>query len=157
MKNLLVIVGLIVGSIIVVLVLSTSFPIEKSYVDKFRNAVANDGEEVMINQIFDFDFNRAYVLHAEDCYMSGSEFSENYNLDLSIDEVDEEYTETVKRIIFVDNQDRFIYLFRYDTAQIDPKIEGIIIYPTTRIRKCPTWIEGSVGIEFLDIKESDYY
>jgi hypothetical protein len=98
---------------------------------------------------------RAYVFQDTDCYMSGSEFSEKYDLNLSIDEVDSSTSDWGNRIVFVDAKGNLIYEFRYDYSELDFKLDGIVIYPTTRIRKCATALEGSVGVEFLSVVQSD--
>ena len=126
----------------------------EQYIEKMKTAL-EEKQEVEIREIFEFDFDRAYVF--KDTYVDGKGFSSFYNLDISIDQVDKTYSEEVRRIVFVDEKGDFVYEFRYRMGKLYIKEEGMIIYPYTKFKKWESSIEGSQGIEFIDVKDEDYY
>ena len=51
-------------------------------------SVMNEQEEITVKDIFSFEFERAYIFHQGDCYFDGETFTKTYNLDISIDKVE---------------------------------------------------------------------
>ena len=52
-------------------------------------SVMNEQEETTVKDIFSFEFDRAYIFHQTDCFFDGEIFAKTYNLDISIEQVDE--------------------------------------------------------------------
>jgi len=127
------------------------------YVEQIKKAIGTGNNEVPMNQIFTFDFDRAYVF--KDNYIDGERFTQIYNLNLSIDQIESVDAEFIRRIVFVDKNGNLVYEFRYDYSDLNPKEEGMIIYPNTKIKCCSSRsvVEGSMGFEFLGVKETDFY
>lgn len=67
--------------------------------------------------------------------MSGESFARQYNLDISINQVEAVDTEILRRIVFVDENGDYIYEFRYNVEKLTLMEEGMIIYPETIIKK----------------------
>lgn len=121
------------------------------YTDKMITML-NENSEIKVKDVFQFDFDRAYVFN--DCYISGEGFSERYNLDISIDEVESGVQEYIRRIVFVDDNGDFVYEFQYDATQLNAYEEGMIIYPDTVIEKCNPSIDGAITFK---LHSSEYY
>jgi len=103
-------------------------------------------EKVRVGDIFDFDFNRAYIIH--DCYNDGEVFAKRYDLDISIKEVKSARYEDQRRIVFVDNSGDFVYLFEFTTGELNVYDQTVVIYPDTIIEMSEPKVEGAVTIKF---------
>lgn len=90
-------------------------------------------ETASVSEIFSFEFDRAYIF--DDCYISGSGLADRYNLKISIQQVEPGVSESIQRIVFVDAQGNYLYLFQCDRNSLEIKENGVIIYPDTLIRK----------------------
>lgn len=93
----------------------------------------NQNGQVKTSDVFDFDFSRAYVLKGS--YLNGESVNKEYNLGVSIEEVDACDTDYVRRIVFVDENGEFVYEFRYTMGELIPCEEGKVIYPDTILEK----------------------
>lgn len=115
-------------------------------------AAFDNAREIEVSEVFDFKFDRAYVLH--DCYISGDGFTSAYGLDLSISEVKPGTSENIHRIVFVDKDGNYIYDFQYDTNQVNFDNKGVVIYPSTRMIQCTPLIAGAITLHFAS---TEYY
>ena len=121
------------------------------YTDKIINAF-EIADEISVGEVFDFRFSKAYVF--SDGYMSGDAFAKEYDLDISITEVKERDTDTCGRIVFVDENGDFVFLFTYNRNVVSFEKFGQIIYPHTKISKC----NNSQGDCLkLSLNSDDYY
>lgn len=109
-------------------------------------------QQIVVKDIFDFEFDRAYVF--KDCYLSGEGFSKAYNLNISINQVPAGSQEYIGRIVFVDDLGNFIFEYQYDKNELIAITEGVIIYPNTTIKKCDCAKNGAYAFDFIS---SDYY
>ena len=99
-------------------------------------SVMNKQETATVQDIFSFEFDRAYVFNYVDGYTDGEEFAEKYNLDISISQVEAGEADYIQRIVFVDEAGSFVYAFKCivdDVSFIESG--GTIIYPETIIKK----------------------
>lgn len=103
-----------------------------SYVKKIKK-LCDAQDEFLVGDVFQFEYDRAYVF--KDNYMSGESFARQYNLDISINQVEAVDTEILRRIVFVDENGDYIYEFRYNVEKLTLMEEGMIIYPETIIKK----------------------
>lgn len=103
-------------------------------------------EQTTVNDVFQFEFKRAYVF--DDCYLSGDGFSERYNLELSISQVKNGTSENIQRIVFVDEKGKFVYEFKCDICEIVIVEKGLVIYPETIIEKKPSEHPNQLTIQF---------
>ena len=115
----------------------------------------NRNESFEIKDVFDFDFDRGYVV--ADSYNDGKTFNKVNGLNLNIESLESLSADYIKRIIFVDKEGNLIYDYQYYLDDLVPKNEGVIIYPTTKVQKCESAVVGAVGFEFLGVQEADYY
>lgn len=83
-----------------------------------------------VKDIFDFEFDRAYVI--KDNYISGADFAEEYDLDISVDEVGKTSAEIQRRIVFVDAEGKYVFEYQYSAETLFAKEEGFVIYPDTK-------------------------
>lgn len=116
-----------------------------------------DSEEVFqVRDVFDFDFDRAYVI--KDNYVSGKTFAEEYHLDISIEKVGKTDSEIQRRIVFVDEEGKYVFEYQYSAEILFAKAEGFVIYPETRMRRTENPLYWDiVTFEFLDVSATDYY
>ena len=98
-------------------------------------SVMNEQEETTVKDIFSFEFDRAYIFHQADCYFDGETFTKSYNLDISIEQVDEGIADYIQRIVFVDKEGKFVYLFECIIEDVFFAETGIVIYPETTIER----------------------
>jgi hypothetical protein len=99
-------------------------------------SVINKQETATVQDIFSFEFDRAYVFNFTDGYMDGEEFAKKYNLDISITQVEAGQADYIQRIVFVDKSGSFVYEFQCimdDVSFIESG--GVIIYPETIIER----------------------
>lgn len=99
-------------------------------------SVINKQETATVQDIFSFEFDRAYVFNFTDGYMDGEEFAKKYNLDISITQVEAGQADYIQRIVFVDKSGSFVYEFQSimdDVSFIESG--GVIIYPETIIER----------------------
>ena len=95
--------------------------------------VMNEQENATVQDVFSFEFDRAYIFHQDDCYFDGETFAKTYNLDISIAQVDGGIADYRQRIVFVDESGNFVYLFDCNMDEINIQSKGIVIYPETVI------------------------
>ena len=74
-------------------------------------SLLNAQEETTIQDVFSFEFDRAYIFHQADCYVDGKTFAKTYNLDISIEQVHYGTADYLQRIVFVDESGNFVHLF----------------------------------------------
>lgn len=116
-------------TIIIPIIIVNNVPKNCDYYQEKIILNLNDNSELKVSNIFDFDFDRAYVF--KDSYISGEGFAEYYNIDISIDEVEATGHEYMRRIVFVDKNGDFVYNFTFRSYELNVKNEGVIIYPNT--------------------------
>ncbi len=152
-KKLLVFIPLFAIVIVVILNLSLTFNINDSlHYTNILIDIFDEQQKVRVNDVFAFNFDRAYIFN--DCYISGEGFTERYNLKLSIEEVDAGVSENIHRIVFVDKNGDFIFEYKCDANQVSFDNESLIIYPTTQILKCDNSTNDALSISFMS---KDYY
>lgn len=127
----------------------------QKYTDRLLKRLKSD-EVFQVRDIFDFEFDRAYVM--KDNYISGADFAEEYDLDISIDEVGKTSAEIQRRIVFVDAEGKYVFEYQYSAETLFAKEEGFVIYPETKMRRTEQPLYWDiVTFEFLEIKPTDYY
>lgn len=168
MKKNLMRVGVVVGAVAFVLFMFMSLTIfcglitelivmvnddtlerKEKYTQNFLSIA--DGKSTEVSNIFDFEFDRAFVFH--DCYLTGDGFSSLYDDSVSIEEVGDGSSEQFMRIVFVDENGEFVYEFGYDTTEIDFYELGLVIYPDTKVERCEPLDDWGVSFKF----DSDEY
>ena len=117
-------------------------------------SVINKQETATVQDIFSFEFDRAYVFNFTDGYMDGEEFAKKYNLDISITQVEAGQADYIQRIVFVDSSGNFVYEFKCDISEIIFFEKGIVIYPETKIEITSSIQEKPITISF---HSSEYY
>ena len=115
--------------------------------------VLNKQENITVQDIFSFKFERAYILN--DCYISGEGFTKRYSLDISINEVKSGVSENIQRIVFVDELGAFVYEFKCDKSEVLLPEEGIIIYPETTIVRESSVQDKPLIISFQSLEHYD--
>lgn len=125
---------------------------KEAYTEKLISAL-KEQEETTVKDIFSFEFDRAYVFNYEDGYRDGDSFAKEYNLNISISQVEAGGTDTIQRIVFVDKSGEFVYLFKCNIGQIYIESDGVVIYPETVIER-KTLQEDRLRITF---KSSERY
>ena len=98
-------------------------------------SVMNEQEEITVKDIFCFEFDRAYIFHSEDCYLDGKIFAKTYNLDISIEQVENGMADYRQRIVFVNKSGDFVYLFECNMDKVYIENKGVVIYPETIIKR----------------------
>ena len=159
-KNIIIIVFLTIFLIIIGITIHALY--QYGYFDNMQEVDDNDEkieqllkdldskEYVLASEFFGFNFDRGYIL--SDNYASGDAISEYYNLNLQISEVEERGHDGVKRIVFVDKNGKFLYLFRY-TGNSYLYNAGKIIYPDTKIVKA----KDEKNNEVINFDSDEYY
>ncbi len=115
--------------------------------------VLNEQEKATVQDVFSFEFERAYVFN--DCYISGEGFAKRYNLDISINEVKSGASENIQRIVFVDELGNFVYEFKCDNSEVVLLEKGIVIYPETTIERKTSIQEKPLTISFQSLEQYD--
>lgn len=123
-----------------------------NYSAKFTT-VLNEQENVTVQDVFSFEFERAYVFN--DCYISGEGFARRYNLDISINEVKSGASENIQRIVFVDELGNFVYELKCDNSEVILLEKGIVIYPETIIERKTSIQEKPLTISFQSLERYD--
>lgn len=113
----------------------------------------NSKEETSVQDVFAFEFDRAYIFNFEDGYLDGDGFTQKYNLDISISQVEAGKTDYIQRIVFVDEAGNFVSLFQCAMDEIFIESKGVVIYPETVIKRSSSQ-EKPLGITF---ESSDRY
>ena len=139
------IVLLVLFSIVLFRICSTILKKEENYSAKLIS-IFNEQEKATVQDIFPFEFERAYVFN--DCYLSGEGFAISYNLDISISEVNTGVSENIQRIVFVDEFGDFVYEFKCDSNEVILQEKGMIIYPETIIERKSSVKEKILIIRF---------
>lgn len=106
----------------------------EDYTAKFISAM-NKQEEITVKDIFRFEFDRAYIFHQEDCYLDGEIFAKTYDLDISIEQVENGMADYCQRIVFVNKSGDFVFLFECNLDEVHIKNKGVVIYPETTIKR----------------------
>ena len=110
-------------------------------------------ESVLAKDIFDFEWELAFAI--KEGYIDGESFAEKYGLDISIENVPESVNDQRRRIVFVDSDGEFVFLFSFwDSNKLCLAEDGIIIYPETEIHKSNKYKHGFC-VEFL-VQPEDY-
>lgn len=151
-KLIIGIVSVLLFSIVLVIIYSITLKKEEDYGAKFIS-VLNEQEEATVQDVFSFEFERAYVFN--DCYISGEGFAKRYNLDISINEVKSGVSENVQRIVFVDELGAFVYEFKCDNSEVILLEKGMIIYPETTIKRESSIQEKTLIISFQSLERYD--
>ncbi len=107
------------------------------YKSKLIVDISNKGTTT-VGEIFDFEFDRAYIFDYLDGYLDGAWFVEKYDLDISIDKVEAGKADYIQRIVFVDKEGDFVYLFECIMTDVLFAETGVIIYPETIIERVPS-------------------
>ena len=111
-------------------------------------SVMNEQEKSTVKDVFSFDFERAYVFNFEDGYMDGDSFAKEYNLDISISQVEDGFADYIQRIVFVDKSGSFVYVFKCDCDDVFFVNKGVVIYPETIIERKSSPNEEILNISF---------
>ena len=98
-------------------------------------SVMNEKEKVTVEEIFSFEFDRAYIFNFEDGYIDGENFAKKYNVDISISQVEAGEADYIQRIVFVDATGSFVYEFKCIIDDVFFLEKGIVIYPETIIER----------------------
>lgn len=129
-----------------------NFSKDEKYTKKIISKL-KDNETFIVSEIFEFDFDRAYVI--SDNYIDGELIAQKHGLNISIEEVKETETENIRRIVFVDTEGEYVYEYQYSHSQLNAYEEGLIIYPYTKIEKSEMqWIDHAITFKFLS---EEYY
>ena len=116
----------------------------------------NKKDYVLAKEFFEFDFDHGYILN--DGYASGEYFSKKYGWIITSSELPYQDSDYISRIVFVDENDKFIYLFNYTVDEGRAKAyfinRGVIIYPDTKIIKYKAINDGFTVLKF---ESDDYY
>ena len=111
-------------------------------------SVMSKQETATVQDIFSFEFDRAYIFNWDDCYMDGETFVQRYNLDIAITQVEDGQADYIQRIVFVDKSGSFVYEFQCIMNEVSfIESGGLIIYPDTVIRRT-AYEEGILDIRF---------
>lgn len=125
---------------------------EKDYSSNLVSAL-KEHEAITVQDIFPFEFKRAYVFN--DCYISGEGFSKRYSLDISIAQVKSGVSESIQRIVFVNEEGFFVHEFKCDSSEIVVSEKGIVIYPETVIERKSSTQEKPLVIYFNSSERYD--
>jgi len=131
-------------------------PKTSTHYEEILREELSSGDEITVGEVFDFEFDRAYVFLPELCYASGAALCEEYGLDLSIDQVKNGHADSVGRIVFVNESGEYVYLFKYNqwsSLIVAQSEKGQIIYPETVIKLISTENETL----FIDFLSDSYY
>lgn len=123
---------------------------KEDYTEKLIS-VLSEKNETTAQEIFSFEFARAYVFN--DLYISGDGLADKYGLDISISEVEAGVSENIQRIVFVDEAGNFVYEFQCNARDVIMPHKALIIYPETVIKKEATQ-EKAIVINF---ESSEFY
>lgn len=151
-KMIVVIVLMLLFSVGFVIIFGIKQSRGVNYSAKFIT-VLNEQENVTVQDVFSFEFERAYVFN--DCYISGEGFARRYNLDISINEVKSGASENIQRIVFVDELGNFVYEFNCDKSEVILLEKGIVIYPETTIERKTSIQEKPLTISFQSLERYD--
>lgn len=151
-KMIVVIVLMLLFSVGFVIIFGIKQSRGVNYSAKFIT-VLNEQDNVTVQDVFSFEFERAYVFN--DCYISGEGFARRYNLDISINEVKSGASENIQRIVFVDELGNFVYEFNCDKSEVILLEKGIVIYPETIIERKTSIQEKPLTISFQSLERYD--
>ena len=151
-KMIVVIVLILLFSIGFVIIFGIKQSRVVNYSAKFTT-VLNEQENVTVQDVFSFEFERAYVFN--DCYISGEGFAKRYNLDISINEVKSGASENIQRIVFVDELGNFVYELKCDNSEVILLEKGMVIYPETIIERKSSIQEKTLIINFQSLEHYD--
>ena len=146
-------ISLVLLPIIFLLIIHIASHKKEDYSTKLTSVLKKQ-ENVTVQEVFSFEFERAYIFN--DCYISGEGFAKRYNLDISINEVKTGTSENVQRIVFVDELGDFVYEFKCDKSEVLIPEEGIVIYPETLIERKSSVQEEVLIIGFQSGERYDY-
>ena len=148
-----IILALLVFLVLLVFVVinSTGLKKDENY-SAMLVSVLKEQEAISVQDVFSFEFHRAYVFN--DCYISGEGFVKKYNLNISINDVKSGVSENIQRIVFVNESGNFVYEFKCDNNEVSFPETGMIIYPETIIEKNSFTQEKPLIISF---QSSEYY
>lgn len=156
-----------------------------STIDNKMKEIIKEKSEFQLKEIFDFEFDRAYVF--KDSYLSGDAFVKIYDVDIDISNMffmpDHDH---FMPIVFVDKEGKLIFEYQASNGLFFPD-KGMVIYPNTVIKAhiIPEDITerkilfdrlykndkasfewyigmevnqpGKILLEFLNIQPEDYY
>ena len=105
---------------------------KEDYTEKIIS-VLSEKNETTVQEIFSFEFAKAYVFN--DLYISGDGLAGKYNLNISISEVEAGVSENIQRVVFVDNDGNFVYEFQCNARDVILPHKALILYPDTVIKK----------------------
>ena len=145
-----------ITAVIIVLILCLSGCSSKDYSIEYERKLISTlqtQEFVEAKEIFDFEWDRAFAISEN--YIDGKGFTEKYNLDISIEAVPESSHDTLRRVVFVDSNGEFVFLFSFwDADELCLAEDGIVIYPETIIKKSDKRKSGFC-VEFI-VQQEDY-
>lgn len=125
---------------------------KENYSEKLKNMLSEQ-KTIKVSDVFPFEFEKAYVF--DDPYISGDGFSKKYSLDISIQQVDSGVTESIQRIVFVDENGSYVYEFNCDIEDIIISELGVVIYPETSICLLSSTENGDMIIRFDSLEYYD--
>lgn len=89
--------------------------------------------EFEINEIFDFNFDRGYII--KEVYADGDSISKDLGLNTNSKQIREVANSNSKRIVFVNAQGDYIHDFVYNEFYLYTNMLGTVIYPNTIVKK----------------------
>ena len=89
--------------------------------------------EFEINEVFDFDFDRGYII--KEVYADGDSIARDLGLNTNNKPIREVANSNSKRIVFVNAQGNYIHDFVYNEFYLYTDMLGTIIYPNTIVKK----------------------
>ena len=110
----------------------------------------NEKEYILAKDFFEFEFDHGFVIYER--YAGGEHLSNKYGWNITNEEVPDQDTDYFSRIIFVDENNKFVYLFNYTVAEDRAKAyfinRGTIIHPDTKITKYKVKDDGITVLKF---------
>ena len=147
-KKVLCCLGVAIVIIFTLAVLLFGKSENEKYYDKIYSAFESS-DEVRLDDIFEFDFDSAYVVGASELYWDKELFAEKLDVGFAVD-IKQFESDNRSRILFI-NDGTVIYDFIYHRDEIYVDNDGLTVYPNSvmkRIQKDFGEYTPNVVIEF---------
>ncbi len=125
---------------------------DDKYAIRIKESLNND-EQVILSDVFDFDFAYAYVFNES---IKGEKLVAKYQLDIAINDVPETKTDIIRRIIFVNENKELVLNWEYNVNSVFILLDGYYVTPDTVITK-ERMNEDKVCIKFEGVTEQNYF
>lgn len=149
-RNVIICVVLVLAVSMIIGIIYAVNNSKEDYTEKIIS-VLSEKDETTVQEIFSFEFARAYVFN--DLYISGEGLANKYNLDISISKVEAGVSENIQRVVFVDEAGNFVYEYQCNARDVILPHKALIIYPETVIKKEATQ-EKAIVVNF---ESSEFY